>query len=115
MVARYAAASASVLSLPLMVLCLTSDAGAADFTAGSIMEKMNADERFLYINGVVDGTAYARFLRDGKQEAGMKCINDWFYHDKTAMPKIYAAFARYPSYPPNVVISVVANNQCGDK
>ena len=76
---------------------------------------MNADERFLYISGVIDGTAYARFLRDGKQEAGMKCINDWFYRDKTAMQRIYAAFDRYPDYPPSAIVAVLANSQCEGK
>ena len=79
------------------------------------MERMNANERFLYISGVIDGTAHARFLRDGKQEAGMKCIIDWFYQDKTAMERIYAAFANYPNYPPAPIVAVIANKQCGDR
>lgn len=89
---------------------------AADFTAGVIMQRMSAQERVTYINGVVDGLAYARYLRDGKKKAvGMKCIFDWYYpstKDKDPILVILDAFDKYPDYPPAAIIEVLAEKAC---
>lgn len=82
------------------------------------MQKMKSEERFPYIAGVVEGLAYARYLRDGKQPAGMTCIYDWFYKGKDGkssddnITTIYAAFGRYPDYPPAAIVEVLLDKAC---
>lgn len=59
-----------------LALIAVDDAGAQ--TAGDILEKTSPDHQLGYINGVVEGLAYARFLRDRPNETGMRCIYDWY-------------------------------------
>lgn len=89
-------------------------------TAGMILEKMKADERFAYINGMVEGIAYARFRKDtlatgGKNESGMKCILDWYYAgDGSTHARIEAAFRKYVEHMPAVLIGVMVKDECGE-
>jgi len=84
-------------------------------TAGVVMEKMNSRERFFHISGIVDGFAYARFVKDNRREDGMKCIYDWFYggSGSTAL-KIEDAFEKYREYPPSVIVWTLLKKQCGE-
>ena len=59
------------ISTVLALLPLTGPAGATDFTAKAVMEKMQAGDRYPYVAGVVEGLAYARYSRDGKKTEGM--------------------------------------------
>ena len=110
---------AAVISL--VAPLTTQNAFATDFTAGVIMEKMDAKERFPYVAGVVEGLAYARYRRDNenvdgdkKSVEGMKCIYDWFYEKKGTIDLIYTSFGRYPSYSPGVIIGNLVRKDCGN-
>ena len=89
-------------------------------TAGVIMEKMKAGERALYVVGLIDGLAYARFRKDSaaagsKVESGMACIYDWFYKDGvSAMDRIEAAFRSYSTQFPSVVMAAILKKECGE-
>ena len=48
-------------------------------TADDVLNKMNADQRFGYIAGVVEGLAYARWAKDRPDSTGMNCIYNWYY------------------------------------
>ncbi len=76
------------------------------------MEKMAPQDRVPYISGVVEGLAYARYLRDEKQTAGMKCIFDWYQKGKDTIDVIYTAFGKYPDYPPAAIIDVLSRKAC---
>jgi len=89
-------------------------AAANDFTAEKVMKEMNAGERFSYVAGVIEGLAIARYMKDGKQKAGMECIYDWFYDNKQTVDTIYAAFEKYPTYPPGSVVDVLSKQKCGE-
>lgn len=95
-----------------MVLPLS--AAASDFTAEKVMNEMNNDQRVGYIAGVIEGLAIARYMKDGKQKAGMECIYDWFYDDKGTMRVIFDAFDKYPTYPPGSIIDVLTKQKCGE-
>ena len=76
------------------------------------MQKMGTEERFAFVAGVVEGLAMSRFTQDGKKPEGMKCIFDWFYENPKTVENIYAAFTRYPDYPPGTVVDVMARKTC---
>lgn len=85
-----------------------------DFTAKAVMEKMKVEERYPYIAGVVEGLAYARYVRDDKKTAGMECIYDWFYEKPGTLDMIYAALGRYGDFPPGAIIAGLAKQNCGE-
>lgn len=87
-------------------------ARAEDFTAGVVLEKMDVSERFTFVSGVIEGLAYARFKADGNETAGMGCIYDWFYEDRTSMAQIEEAFARYPDHLPGSVVAALLQLRC---
>jgi hypothetical protein len=100
-----------LFSLPFMLAPMS--AGATDFTAGIVMEKMNEKERYTYLAGVVEGLAYARYAKDGKKTDGMKCIYDWFYDSKGTVAKIESAFQRFNDYLPGAVLAAMVEKECG--
>lgn len=89
-------------------------------TAGVLMKDMPVRERTAYIQGVVDGMAYARFRKDtlasgGKDEAGMACVHDWFHKDSLAtLLRIEATFEKYPSEMPSVLLALMIKKECGE-
>lgn len=93
---------------------------ATDMTAGLIMKEMPVRERAAYIMGIVEGFAYARFRKDtiaagAKDEAGMKCIYDWFYKDTTAsFDRIEAVFQRYAEHFPSTLLATMIKQECGE-
>ena len=99
-----------------MISCASTPAVAdTPLTAGIILEKMSSEQRSAYVAGVVEGLAYARFQRDGKQEDGLKCIYDWFYKEGGDTARtIYAAFERYPNYPAGVIVWTLMKKKCGE-
>ena len=92
------------------------EASATEFTAGVVMGKMAGGERYTFVSGIIEGLAYARFLRDGKNEEGMRCILDWFHgNNKVAMDDIEMLFAKYPAYPPAPIVSTLIERKCPGK
>ena len=83
------------------------------------MEKMTADQRNWYIQGVVEGLAYSRYERDNqhvegdaKTAAGMKCVYNWFYEKPGTTDLIYAAFGKFPGYTPAAIIGSLVKQSC---
>jgi hypothetical protein len=105
-----------ILSAAVFFGCLPElarPANATEFTAGVVMEKMTAEQRYSFVAGVVEGLAYARFASDGKDTTGMKCIYGWFYDDPKVTDLIYAAFQKYPDFTPGAVVAALAKRKCG--
>lgn len=97
-----------------------SGAHSTDMTAGVILDKMPVRERTAYFMGIVEGLAYARFRKDtvalgSKDEAGMKCIYDWFYEDSVAAyDRIEAVFRKYPEHFPSTLLAAMIKQECGE-
>ena len=88
-------------------------ANATDFTAGIVVEKMDAKQRYSFVAGIIEGLAYARYAKDGKRTEGMKCVYDFLYEKEGATEKIYAAFDRFKDYLPGAVIAAMVEKECG--
>jgi len=99
------------VALPLAALPVATNA--ADFNAEKVLNEMSAKEQAVYLAGVVEGLAIARYMKDGKKTDGMGCIYDWFYKDKN-IPTIMAAFERYPTYQPGAIVDVLVKQKCGE-
>lgn len=89
-------------------------------TAGNLMKEMPAGERAIYISGVVDGLAFARFRKDTlakveKDEAGMACILNWFNKDSLAtVLHIEATFEKYADEYPPMILALMVRQECGE-
>lgn len=89
-------------------------------TAGVVLERMDTKEVFAYVYGIVDGMAYARFRKDtltagSRDEAGMKCIYDWFFSgDGTTASKIVTAFREHQEHMPATIVGTMVKNECGE-
>jgi len=89
-------------------------------TAGVVLDKMNSDELFAYVNGMVEGMAYARFRKDSlaagsRDEAGMVCILDWYWKGEGNTPsRIEAAFRQHKEHMPSTIIGTMIKNECGE-
>lgn len=105
-------------SAAILISCLLSPAPAnaagTHFTAGVVMEKMSAAERYTFVAGIVEGLAMARYKKEGKKPEGMKCIYNWFYETPDVMRTVSAAFEKFPSYPPGTVVDVLTRSKCGE-
>ncbi|MEP1577201.1 hypothetical protein [Roseibium album] len=83
--------------------------------ADVVASKMTPKQKNAYFAGVVEGLAYARYIKDGKKtDPGMKCILDWYYESEGTAQKITLALAKFETYPANAVIAAMVAKQCGD-
>lgn len=89
-------------------------------TAGVVLDKMSSDELFAYVNGMVEGMAYARFRKDtlaagSRDEAGMACILDWYWKGEGNTPsRIEAAFRQHKEHMPSTIVGTMIKNECGE-
>lgn len=80
---------------------------------------MPANELAVYIAGIIEGLAYARFrydtLKAGRNdETGMTCIRRWYYDDTKSLLTIEDAFRRYKDQLPWVVVALMVKKECGE-
>lgn len=78
-----------------------------------MLGKMDPDERYPFIAGIIEGIAYHRYKAGGKDSQAMNCVYDWFYDDAKAVDQIYESFAEFPDYPPASVIDALVSRKCG--
>lgn len=97
----------------LPMLLGVNAAHAEQLNAGAIETHLDAANRYAFMSGVVEGLAYARYVKDGKQPDGMACIYRWFYADGTA-PKVEEAFKKFPDYMPGPIILAMTQQACGE-
>jgi hypothetical protein len=86
----------------------------SDFTAGKLVNELKPSELYIFVSGVVEGLAHARYLKDGKQTEGMNCILDWFYKDKATIDTITKSFKEYSDFSPAGVTAALAKKKCGE-
>lgn len=84
-----------------------------EFTAGVVLDKLDARERYVFIAGIVEGFAHARFEADGGDPGGRSCIYRWFYEDKAAAGNIEQAFGLYRDRLPGSVVGALIQMRCG--
>jgi hypothetical protein len=107
--------SAFYISAALAIFPMATPATAAsEVTARAVMEKMDAGQRAPFIAGVVEGVAFARYMRDGKKVESLNCVYDWFMDKPETLNVIYAAFGRYPDFTPGAIVWELAKKSCGD-
>ena len=91
-----------------------SQARAQAMTAGVIMEKMPQADRYPFVAGIVEGLAFARYVKDGKQTGGMGCIYDWFYKKQDRIQDVYQAFNRFKEHMPVAIVATMVAKECGN-
>lgn len=91
---------------------LAMPASATEFTAGVVLDKMDARERYIFMAGIVEGLAAARFETDGRNPTGRSCIYRWFYDDKAAPGSIEQAFGLYRDRLPGSVVGALIQMRC---
>lgn len=107
---RFSAIGGALLATVLGVLPAQSQ---TEFTAGVVLDKMDARERYVFIAGIVEGLAHARYEADGRDPAGRSCIYRWFYEDKAAAGNIEQAFSLYRDRLPGSVVGALIQMRCG--
>lgn len=97
-----------------MILAGSQQAQAEKVDAGFVLNNMDAKHRSGFIAGIIEGLAYARFLRDKPDEKGMRCVTGWFYKDTAKRWKtIKVVFAKHPDKPPTVLLHLLVKKECG--
>lgn len=100
-----------VVGIPL------SHAEVPDLSTHSLMSRMTPEERYSFVAGIVEGIAFHRYTIGEKDKVGMECIYNWFYeghNGQRTIDVIYAAFGKYPDYPPAAVVAALANRKCAE-
>ncbi len=106
-----------ILSILLSVSTFlhTDKARAAGLKAGTVLDVMNSKEKNAYFTGIIEGLAYARFVRDGKRsDGGMKCVYDWYFEKKGTFKTILVAFRKFKTYRGNAIIGALVARECGN-
>lgn len=102
----------AAIALPL--LAVPAHAERPDLSNHAMLGKMDADDHYPFIAGMIEGIAFHRYTVGGKDRDGMYCIYDWFYKTDGTLDLIYRAFARYPDHPPAAVIDSLAKRECAE-
>jgi hypothetical protein len=101
----------TVVAVPLMAMPALAER--PDLSNHAILGKMDIDDHYPFIAGMIEGIAYYRYKAGGKDSKAMNCVYDWFYEDKTALDQIYYSFGQFPDYPPASVIDALVSRKCG--
>lgn len=75
---------------------------------------MSRDQRWGYLSGLIDMLAYQTAKQGDSKKAN--CITDTFYRDgqDKALPQMLAVFDKYPDQRPEVLLSAMGNQHCGE-
>lgn len=112
-----------IKQFPHIILCMgillplnSNAAHATDLTAGVVMDKMTDDQAASYVSGVIEGLAYARYVKDNPSETGMQCIYDWYYKQDNAqlwLDTLFPTFKKHSDKPVGVILYVLTKRKCG--
>lgn len=84
---------------------------AEDLDTAAVLTVFSSEQRGSYLQGVVEGLAYARYQKDG-DEAGMQCIYKWFYDGDAGMVATLDAFERFPEHTPGALVAALIQKEC---
>lgn len=85
---------------------------AQDMTAKVVLDRMSSDQLSGYLAGIVEGLAYARYVKDGNTTAGMGCVYRWYYDTPDTLRNIYSTFDRFPDHLPGAVMAAMIAKAC---
>jgi hypothetical protein len=88
-------------------------------TGKLMLDELSEPEYVMFVTGMVEGMAYARFRKDTleageKRQDGMNCIRHWFHSKPESILEISDAFERHPEHTPWVVLGVMLKKECGE-
>lgn len=100
--------------LPMIAMNTQNVDATEKLDAGFVLNQMDEKNRSGFIAGIVEGLAYARFLRDKPNDEGMRCVTGWYYQDTAKRWKtIKAVFTKYQDKPPAVLVHLLIKKECG--
>lgn len=102
----------SISAFALSIILGATPSYAVDLSAHAMLGKMDPNDHYTFVAGMIEGIAYHRYAAFNKDSAGMNCIYDWFYDGQRTIDVIYAAFARFPDHPPAAVLAALAEREC---
>lgn len=84
-------------------------------SADDVLNKMEPGETTSYLAGVVEGLAFARWLKDRPDQTGSKCIYDWYYETdtETRFNRVRAWLKRHPDKGVGALMYVLIKKECG--
>lgn len=106
------AVRAKALGAALAMALVPQNALAID--ANDVLTKMSRDHRIGYINGVVEGLTFARWLKDRPDTTGVKCIHNWYYGDPAKSGKVTLQWLeRNPDKTVGLLMHALIKKECG--
>lgn len=107
------ATAAAGIGAVIALSSFPSDAESLD--ARFVLNEMNQDQRVSYVEGIVDGLAYARFLRDRPDETGYLCVINWYQTDSEEKWRLVKKWlARHANKPVPVLMHIMIKKECGE-
>jgi len=101
------------ICVPVAIALPGAGTAQTTMTAGVVMEKMPQSDRYPFVAGIIEGLAYARYMKDNKQVTGMGCIYDWFYKKQNRVQDVYQAFNRFKEHMPGAIVAAMVAKECG--
>jgi len=99
----------------MIMLAVTNVQQANALTAGDVLNKMDPKQAIGYMDGIVEGLAFARWIKDKPSKVGMKCIYDWYYSDAEKIHgRITTWFNRHSDKPAGALMYVLTKKECGE-
>lgn len=103
----------SLAAATMSLFTATASSGASeDLTAGVVMNKMNNDQRFSYVAGIVDTLGHLNYL-ETKDPTYIRCAKDWFYTNPENWKTIHDTFDRFPDNSPTAIMIALLKQRCG--
>ncbi|MEM8625379.1 MAG: hypothetical protein AAGG47_17905 [Pseudomonadota bacterium] len=81
-------------------------------TAGVVLERMDARERYTFIAGITEGLAAARYAAERPATDGRACIYQWFYGEEETMGRIVHAFEHFADRLPGEIVLAMIQRRC---
>lgn len=98
----------------LLGVTFSNTSSAFAFTADEVVNSMSERERSVYLAGIVDGLAQARWIADRPDQTGMSCIYNWYYQGgDTTQATIRQWFSRHLDKEANGLLYVLVERECG--
>jgi hypothetical protein len=86
-------------------------AQAEELNANAVMNLMTPEQRSSYLQGIIEGMAYARYRQDG-HEAGMQCMYKFYYDGDAGPKKVIDAFFKYRDHTPGALMAALLEKEC---
>ncbi|OXT01646.1 hypothetical protein B7H23_01350 [Notoacmeibacter marinus] len=92
-----------------------SDAYGRNLDADFVLNEMESKQQYAFVQGILLGLAYARFLADKPDETAMTCIQNWLNTDTEQRWRLIRnSFEKFGDKPPAVILHLLTNKECGE-